>query len=145
MNYKGGKGMDLFYYPPIVAIDFDGTIYADGYPDIEEGHFVKDAIDSIKIIQNAGWRTVLWTCREGDYLKDARQVLNDEGIYMDGYNENILTQEELDEFGFKDTRKIGADVYIDDKIIGGFTNWIAIKQKLLTLYDENNMQMDLFG
>ena len=136
--------METFYSPPIVAIDFDETIYGNGYPDLSEGHFIKDAIWGVKKIQKAGWRTILWTCRCGKYLEHAKEILEEEGIVFDAYNNNALTNEEFEEFNFKDSRKVGADFYIDDKDIRGRPDWRDVVEKLLSLYNTNSNQKKLF-
>lgn len=47
----------------IIAIDFDGTIVENRYPEI--GHERPFAIETLKLLQQDHHRLVLWTCREG--------------------------------------------------------------------------------
>lgn len=136
--------MELTYNPPIVAIDFDETIATNGYPDIKNAKLLPYAKKGIEKIQEAGWRTVLWTCRENQYLIDAIEFLRENEIFLDAHNENILTNREYEELGYVDSRKIGADVYIDDRNINGDINWEKIAEKLINIYDINDKQMSLW-
>ena len=51
----------------IIAIDFDGTIVENRYPEI--GHERPFAIETLKMLQQDRHRLVLWTCREGQLLE----------------------------------------------------------------------------
>ncbi len=111
-------------YPPIIAIDFDGTIsnktfgkfnykyrtLGVGYMTIEQ-----EWIDIIKRLHNRGAELILYTCREGYYLKMATDVLNANGI-LDCFvaiNEN--SQKQLIRFdACEQPRKPIADFYLDD-------------------------------
>ena len=53
----------------VIAIDFDGTIVENHYPEIgQERPF---AIETLKMLIRDHHRLVLWTCREGRLLDDA--------------------------------------------------------------------------
>lgn len=96
--------------PYIVAVDFDGTLCENAFPDI--GKPKKEVIDAIKEYQSYGWKTILWTCRNQGYLDRAVAWCELHGLKFDAINENLPEVEEM--FGGY-TRKIFADVYIDDK------------------------------
>ena len=96
--------------PLIVAVDFDGTLCRDKYPHIGEPK--QEMIDLVKAYQKGGWKTVLWTCRNGDALVEAVAWCKEHGLTFDAVNTNI--REVIDLFG-GDTRKVFADRYIDDK------------------------------
>lgn len=96
--------------PYIVAVDFDGTLCDDNFPKIGKPHF--NVIDKIKEYKSFGWKVILWTCRNGKDLDKAVQWCDEQGLKFDAVNENLPEVEEL--FGGW-TRKIFADVYIDDK------------------------------
>lgn len=124
---------------PIVCIDFDGTLYLNGFPDIDKGSFAKNAINSVKKIKDSGWYVILWTCREGKYLEDAINVCNRVLIEFDCINENVANQEVIDKMGFCDCRKVFADIYIDDKNLYHVLNnkpfdWLKIADDLVSLY-----------
>lgn len=89
----------------VIAIDFDGCLTTENcFPRITE--LRPYAAEAIHNLQAAGHKCILWTCREGQYLDAARNFLNRNGIDMDGYNFSPYQLQ---------SRKIVADVYIDDK------------------------------
>jgi hypothetical protein len=96
--------------PPILAVDFDGTLVEDKYPDIGEPNLV--LFRDLKIIQKAGYRIILWTCRTDKSLEQAIEFCASQGLIFDAINKNI--PEVIETFG-GDARKIYADAYIDDK------------------------------
>ena len=65
-----------------------------------------------KALKREGCRIVLWTCRCGRELEQAVQWCEEFGLEFDKVNRN--TDEILEKYG-SDSRKIYADVYIDDK------------------------------
>lgn len=99
--------------PKILAIDFDGTIVENAWPKI--GTMRKDADKYILRLKKAGFTIIIWTCREGKDQEDAIQFLKDNNIPFDYVNENPQV---MKDFYSNDSRKIGADLYIDDKMIG---------------------------
>ena len=109
----------------VIAIDFDGTITErNEFPHI--GKIREHAIEAIKNLQKHGHKCVLWTCRFGVSLAAAREKLQELGLILDGYNESPY---ELD------SRKIVADVYIDDKnvfMVDG-VDWYKIEKYILSL------------
>ena len=109
----------------VIAVDFDGCITdKNEFPSI--GKFKEHAIDAIKNIQNHGIRVILWTCREGPYLDDARLALNNAGVFLNGYNYSPYQLQ---------SRKIVADVYIDDKnvFMVDDVDWYKIEEYVLKL------------
>lgn len=109
----------------VIAIDFDGCITKKNvFPEI--GEIREHAIDAIKNLQAHGHKVVLWTCREGKYLDAAREVLKAYGIELDGYNYSPYQLQ---------SRKIVADVYIDDKnvFMVDDVDWYKIEEYILSL------------
>ena len=94
----------------IIAVDFDNTIARTTFPEIHGE--IAGAIDALKRFQQAGHIIILWTCREGEMLKDALFWLADHGFTPDCAN--CHSEKQIAEWG-TDPRKIGADVYIDDR------------------------------
>jgi hydroxymethylpyrimidine pyrophosphatase-like HAD family hydrolase len=94
----------------IIAVDFDGTLCNDCYPDIGKPNL--PLIELLKALKREGCRIVLWTCRCGRELEQAVQWCEEFGLEFDKVNRN--TDEILEKYG-SDSRKIYADVYIDDK------------------------------
>jgi hypothetical protein len=97
----------------VVAIDFDGTLCESAYPDVgvvEKTHLlVHDLIHKEKA---NGSIIILWTCRCGKELEEAVAACKDWHIPIDYVNEN--DPERTKYFG-ADSRKISADLYIDDR------------------------------
>ena len=96
----------------IYAIDFDGTIVEHAYPGI--GMPIYNMLDIIKKLKEEGHSLILWTCRYGEKLEEAKDWLKAQGVYdcFDAFNENL--PEQIKYFG-SDTRKIFANVYVDDR------------------------------
>lgn len=97
----------------IFAIDFDGTIVEDKYPEI--GPVKTEVVKKIKKLQNEGHEFILWTCREGKDLISALEVLDKIGLKFVEINAN--PQYRIDMFNGSDCRKVGADFYVDDRAL----------------------------
>ena len=91
----------------IIAVDFDGTIMKDGRPNIP-------LIQRLKSEQRRGTTVILWTCRQGGSLNEALAFMRGYGFLPNYINANA--PEVIARFG-GDTRKVYADVYIDDKAV----------------------------
>lgn len=96
--------------PTIVAVDFDGTLCENKWPEI--GAPNTKLIESIKTMQTMGMKIILWTCRHGRELKWVLRWCKEQGLIFDAVNKNL--PEVIEYFG-SDTRKIFAHYYIDDK------------------------------
>ena len=98
----------------IIAVDFDGTLCINEYPRI--GEPMEIMIDFLKLAHNRhdpnACKIILWPCRTGDLLTEAVEWCKTMGLKFDAVNENL--PEIIEEFG-GDSRKIYADVYIDDR------------------------------
>lgn len=95
----------------VVAIDFDCTIAYSNFPTIIKP--LPYAMDVLRVLMNDPYTTlVLWTCREGEYLQQALDFCELYGITFDYVNEN---DKERTKYYGNNPRKIGADLYIDDK------------------------------
>ena len=103
----------------IIAIDFDGTICQNKYPEI--GDPMPLAIESIKELKERGNDLILWTCRQGDLLDDAVEWCKEHGIPFDLVNEHEPNN--LKAFDGVAGNKVFADIYIDDRNLGGFPGW----------------------
>ncbi len=107
----------------IIAVDFDGTIVEDAYPAIGAPQIF--AFDTLKKLQEDGHRLILWTYREGKKLSEAVKFCEEHGITF--YAVNCSFQGEVLD---TQSRKIHADLFIDDRNFGGFPGWGVIYQKL---------------
>jgi len=108
-----------------IAVDFDGTIVEDAYPKV--GKEKMFAFETLKKLQEQGHRLILWTYRNSEALDDAVAFCEKNGITF--YAVNKSYPEEV--FDPKYSRKINADIFIDDRNIGGMLGWGEIYQKLL--------------
>ena len=109
----------------IIAVDFDGTIVEDAYPAIGKPKLF--AFDTLKKLQNEGHRLILWTFRSGKKLEEAVQFCESNGINFYAINASY-EDEEIDS---EKSRKIHADIFIDDRNVGGFIGWGNVHQLLL--------------
>ena len=94
----------------IVAVDFDGTLFEDKWPEIGEPNTA--LIDYLKKRQEQGDKLILWTCRCRENLDAAVKQCEEHGLIFDAVNENL--PEAIEMFG-DNSRKIFAHEYIDDK------------------------------
>ncbi len=108
----------------IIAVDFDGTIVEDAYPKIGKPKLF--AFETLKRLQKDGHRLILWTYRSEQRLEEAVAFCNEKGIDFYAVNKSY-PEEQLDN---SKSRKIHADLFIDDRNIGGFVGWGEIYQKL---------------
>ncbi len=109
----------------IIAIDFDGTIVEHKYPRI--GKEMPFAFEVMQELQAHGHKLILWTYRDGEDLKNAVNFCKERGLTFFSVN-NSRPDEEYDPYI---SRKIYADVYIDDRNLGGFVGWEKVREMLL--------------
>lgn len=102
----------------IIAVDFDGTIVEDAYPEI--GKAMPFAFQTLEMLQKDGHRLILWTYRSGRKLKEAVEFCRDNGIEFYAVNKSF-PEEQFNER--EASRKINADLFIDDRNFNGFPGW----------------------
>ena len=131
----------------VIAVDFDGTICKQVYPGV--GEPLEGAFEVLKELQAAGHKLILLTCREDvpfqinkRHLTQAVELCRENGIEFIAVNE---TPPEYDcryedaekhgmiciECGHTGLRKALADIYIEDRIPGGFPGWAKIRELLV--------------
>lgn len=117
-----------------IAIDFDGTIVEHKYPQI--GKEIPFAIATLKRLQDDGHRLILWSCREGRLLEDAIAFCRERGVEFFAVNSNY-PDEDVDADAIR-SRKLKADMFIDDRNIGGLPDWGVIYEMISRgiTYDE---------
>lgn len=98
----------------LIAVDFDGTLCEDCYPEIGSANIGLIAL--LRAVQRRGARLILWTCRSGERLEEAVEWCREQGLVFDAVNRNV--QETLEKYG-TDSRKITADLYVDDRAVNG--------------------------
>lgn len=107
-----------------IAVDFDGTIVENLYPKI--GRERPFALRTLRALQEKGFLLILWTCRSGADLDAAVDFCRKGGVEFYAVNENY--DGELSHGGCP--RKIDADIYIDDRNLGGLPSWGEIYHTL---------------
>ena len=93
-----------------IAVDFDGIIVTDKYPSIGEPNI--EMINKLKKLSKDN-TIILWTCRNGEKLDEALRFCDKHGLHFHYVNEN--SDETLKKYDYIDSRKITADIYLDDK------------------------------
>ena len=104
----------------IIAVDFDGTIVEHKFPAI--GKEIPYSIQTLKHIQKKGHKLILWTYRSGKELEEAVKFCENRGLFFHAVNNDF----EGEEFDNTYSRKIYADMYIDDRNILGIPEWKTI-------------------
>lgn len=105
-------------FPPILAVDFDGTLVSNRFPGIGEPYVV--VAKTVKAYKDAGWKIILWTCRTGEMLKEAVRFCHETlGIEFDAVNDNLP---EVREYFGENTRKVFANLYWDDRNAALYVN-----------------------
>jgi hydroxymethylpyrimidine pyrophosphatase-like HAD family hydrolase len=104
----------------IIAVDFDGTIVEHRYPEI--GDEIPFAFKTLRSLVEQGHQVILWTFRSGKELNDALEFCRANGVVFFAVNNN--TPDEM--YDPKLSRKIYADIYIDDRNILGIPDWLTI-------------------
>jgi len=95
-----------------IAIDFDGCLCVDAFPDIGAPHW--DVITKAAQEQAAGAGLILWTCREGQLLQNALEACERWGLRLDAVNESL--PDWIAAYGTR-PRKVGATEYWDDRAV----------------------------
>jgi hypothetical protein len=115
----------VFEEKKTIAIDFDGTIVEDAYPRI--GKPKTFAFHTMKALQRKNYKLILWTYRNGERLDEAVEFCRENGIEFYAVNKSY-PEEQFDPK--TSSRKINADIFIDDRNVGGFLGWGEIYQLL---------------
>ena len=110
----------------IIAVDFDGTIVEHRYPAI--GRELPFAIETLKKLAKEGHRLILWTVREGRLLEEAVQFCRERGLEFYAVNRDYPEEEKKNNNHF--SRKLKADVWIDDRNVGGLPDWGTIYEMI---------------
>jgi hypothetical protein len=105
-----------------IAVDFDGTIVEHDYPKI--GREIPFATDTLRMLIKDQHKLILWSCREDQLLEDAINWCRDRGVEFYAVNKDY--PEEKVEYNNHFSRKLKADLFIDDRNIGGLPDWGVI-------------------
>lgn len=116
--------------PTIYAVDFDGTIVENDFPDI--GSINQEVKKFIINKKKEDGIIILWTTRSNEKLEEALDFCEEHGIPIDYANKNVPW---LD---FETSGKIFADVYIDDRCFNPFESKLDGKVELTEPDDHLN-------
>ncbi|UZH55895.1 hydrolase [Salinimicrobium tongyeongense] len=108
-----------------IAVDFDGTLVENRYPEI--GKPILFAFETLQKLQQEGHQIILWTYRSGVKLQEAVDFCKSKGIRFYAVNRSY-PEEEFEEGHM--SRKILADLFIDDRNINGLPPWGEIYHQL---------------
>lgn len=109
-----------------IAVDFDGTIVEHKYPAIgQERPF---AIDTLKMLQKEQHKIILWSVREGKLLEEAVDWCRVHGLEFYAVNRDYPEETTNNNPHF--SRKVKADIFIDDRNLGGLPDWGTIYQMI---------------
>lgn len=97
----------------IIAVDFDGILCEDKFPEIGKPNY--DTITAVRQMIDNGHEVILWTTRNGNELTAAVNWCEDRGLHFCAINAPAPSNEKeyADKYPVQ-SRKIYADVYIDD-------------------------------
>ena len=113
-----------------IAVDFDGTLCEDAFPEIgKQNNQHKKLMELLIGLRKKGHKVILWTNR-GDNkqypaLTEAINWCKGYGLEFDAINQNLPDQKKLS----GPSPKIMADYYIDDKAL----EFGTIESKIKTL------------
>ena len=105
----------------IIAVDFDGTIVEHKYPAI--GKEIPFAIDTLKKLRDDRHKLILWSVREGKLLDEAVEFCHERGLDFYAVNTNYPEEKGNHQYF---SRKLKADLFIDDRNLGGIPDWGVI-------------------
>lgn len=108
----------------IIAVDFDGTIVEHRFPHI--GRVRPFAFETLLELQKKKHKLILWTHRSGRQLEEAVAFCRENGLTFYAINKNYPEEKWFEH----DSRKIVADLYIDDRNLGGIPSWGEIYQMI---------------
>ncbi len=110
----------------IIAVDFDGTIVEHKYPAI--GKEIPFATATLRQLIKDGHQLILWSVREGKLLEEAIQWCEERGVKFYAANHDLdedgIGQHRSENF----SRKLKAQMFIDDRNVGGLPDWGTIYQ-----------------
>ncbi len=109
-----------------IAVDFDGTIVEHRYPEI--GRELPFATQTLRQLIKDRHQLILWTVREGRLLNEAVEWCRERGVEFWAINKDFPEEDTTKNQVF--SRKIKADVFIDDCMVGGLPDWGEIYQMI---------------
>ena len=124
-----------------IAVDFDGTIVEHRYPEI--GKELPFATQTLRMLIEDRHKLILWSVREGKLLDDAVEWCRQRGVEFYAVNKDF-PEEDLEK-NQTFSRKIKADVWIDDRNVGGLPDWGQIYQMITERKTYEQVLMEHMG
>ena len=126
----------------VIAVDFDGTIVEHKYPYIgKERPF---AIATLKRLQEEKHLLILWSVREGELLEEAVEFCRERGLEFYAVNANH-PDEQVKERENSPCRKLRADMFIDDRNVGGMCDWGGIYEMIHNRWSYERYINEVYG
>jgi hypothetical protein len=110
----------------IIAIDFDGTIVEHKFPEI--GKLLPGAKEVINKLAKS-YTIIIWTCR--NHEETSKEFLDMITFLLDNDIEYHYINQNDPKNPFQPYPKIFANIYIDDRSLGGFPGWDVVEAMLL--------------
>lgn len=82
------------------------------------------AVETLQQLRKEGYQFILWTCRTGKKLAEAVNFCASNGIRFDAINKSLRYR--IVAYNGSDPRKVGADIYIDDRGLMVLPGWDEI-------------------
>lgn len=124
-----------------IAVDFDGTIVEHRYPEI--GKELPFATQTLKMLIADRHKLILWSVREGKLLEDAVEWCRQRGVEFYAVNKDFPEEDLTKNQSF--SRKLKADVWIDDRNVGGLPDWGTIYQMITERKTYEQVLMEHMG
>ena len=106
----------------LIAVDFDGTIVKHRYPEI--GEEIPFATQTLKMLIAERHQLILWTVREDRLLDEAVEWCRQRGVEFYAINKDFPEEDVNKNQHY--SRKLKADLFIDDRNLGGLPDWGTI-------------------
>lgn len=134
----------------IIAVDFDGILCEDKFPEIGKPNY--EVISFVREMIDRGHEVILWTSRADGRLVEATQWCEDRGLHFCAVNDNAPSnKEKYEELHPNGTRKVYADFYLDDKSVEfarrsiyGYKQWNGVQGAIRGLLDDARKVMNYY-
>lgn len=112
----------------VIAVDFDGTLCKDEYPNAGEPNM--ELIESLIESRKRGHYVILWTCRRDKLLEEAIYFCHEHGLYFDAINNRPAQSPDIypAPIVMGGYAKVFADIYIDDRALSPSQFCISLKE-----------------
>ena len=118
--------------PFCVAIDFDGTIVEDKYPNM--GFLKENVVSAINLLKELGCHIIITSCRTNSLIHSSITERKIQKQLMENFlRQNNILFDEVDDGTYG---KVVANVYIDDRAVRFENNWEEIVRIVNLLMEE---------